>query len=347
MLFPAAVARGAARQRPALGQGADLRYRHRGGRHGREAHPRADSVLSPARARELPDRHRDGGRLRAVIRCTVSVHHKTGVEMEALTGASVAALTVYDMCKALVARHRHQRASPGGQGRRQERLPARGRAVTGPRQPRPAPVYGLMLAGGASSRMQRDKAALLYRGKSQLDRAVELASRHVSRVFVSVRAGQDADPARARRPLIVDSVAGDGPIVGIRSALAAHPKAAWLVLACDLPFLSDDGARASVGRTRPEARAPPRIAAPTTACPNRLCAMWEPKAAAEPRRIPGRGRQLSAQVSDAPRRENPRAPGPHRRSTTSTRRRNTHTPVGCSTAVPRPAPCSSKFSITP
>ncbi len=37
----------------------------------------------------------------AVIRCTVTVHHRTGVEMEALTGASIAALTVYDMCKAL------------------------------------------------------------------------------------------------------------------------------------------------------------------------------------------------------------------------------------------------------
>ena len=37
----------------------------------------------------------------AVIRCTVSVQHKTGVEMEALTGASIAALTIYDMCKAL------------------------------------------------------------------------------------------------------------------------------------------------------------------------------------------------------------------------------------------------------
>jgi cyclic pyranopterin phosphate synthase len=35
------------------------------------------------------------------IRCTVGVSHKTGVEMEALTGATVAALTVYDMCKAL------------------------------------------------------------------------------------------------------------------------------------------------------------------------------------------------------------------------------------------------------
>lgn len=37
----------------------------------------------------------------AVVRCVVSIHHKTGVEMEALTGASVAALTIYDMCKAL------------------------------------------------------------------------------------------------------------------------------------------------------------------------------------------------------------------------------------------------------
>ncbi len=35
------------------------------------------------------------------ITCQVRTTHRTGVEMEALTGASVAALTVYDMCKAL------------------------------------------------------------------------------------------------------------------------------------------------------------------------------------------------------------------------------------------------------
>jgi cyclic pyranopterin phosphate synthase len=34
------------------------------------------------------------------VRCTAKLHGKTGVEMEALTGASVAALTIYDMCKA-------------------------------------------------------------------------------------------------------------------------------------------------------------------------------------------------------------------------------------------------------
>lgn len=36
-----------------------------------------------------------------VLRCTVATTHKTGVEMEALTGATAAALTIYDMCKAL------------------------------------------------------------------------------------------------------------------------------------------------------------------------------------------------------------------------------------------------------
>ncbi len=42
---------------------------------------------------------RRGGEV--LVRCRVAVCHRTGVEMEALTGATVAALTIYDMCKAL------------------------------------------------------------------------------------------------------------------------------------------------------------------------------------------------------------------------------------------------------
>lgn len=42
-----------------------------------------------------------GGAGEVVIECTVKATHKTGVEMEALTGAATAALTIYDMCKAL------------------------------------------------------------------------------------------------------------------------------------------------------------------------------------------------------------------------------------------------------
>lgn len=36
-----------------------------------------------------------------VIDCTATITAKTGIEMEALVGASIAALTIYDMCKAL------------------------------------------------------------------------------------------------------------------------------------------------------------------------------------------------------------------------------------------------------
>jgi cyclic pyranopterin phosphate synthase len=65
-----------------------------------------------------------------LIRCTVALTHKTGVEMEALTGASIAALTVYDMCKALsheiVIDGLHLVEKSGG-----KRHVKRGRAVAG------------------------------------------------------------------------------------------------------------------------------------------------------------------------------------------------------------------------
>jgi molybdenum cofactor guanylyltransferase len=142
------------------------------------------------------------------------------------------------------------------------------------------PVYGLILAGGASTRMKRDKAALQYDGRKQLDRAFELAARHVDRVFVSVRAAQIDDPARSHFPLIVDSVAGEGPIVGIRSALAARPDVAWLVLACDLPFLNDAALGQLLAERDPASNATAYRSA-HDGLPEPLCAVWEPRAAAE------------------------------------------------------------------
>jgi molybdopterin-guanine dinucleotide biosynthesis protein A len=140
-------------------------------------------------------------------------------------------------------------------------------------------VYGLILAGGSSSRMHRDKASLPYQGRSQLDRAFELASRHVSPVFVSVRADQTADPTRAHRPMIVDCVAGEGPTVGIRSAFTAHPHAAWLVLACDLPFLSD-AVLSQLMRERDTDSVATAYRSAHDGLPEPLCAIWEPAAAA-------------------------------------------------------------------
>jgi molybdenum cofactor guanylyltransferase len=141
-----------------------------------------------------------------------------------------------------------------------------------------ARVYGLILAGGASSRMKRDKAVLEYGGKSQLDRAYALVSRHLAQVFVSVRESQARDAARARYPLIVDAVAGEGPIVGIRSALAAHQDTAWLVLACDLPFLTDAALEQLLAERDPAVLATAFRSA-HDGLPEPLCAVWEPAAA--------------------------------------------------------------------
>ena len=140
------------------------------------------------------------------------------------------------------------------------------------------PIFGLILAGGSSTRMHRDKATLQYQGRTQLVRTFELASRHVPDVFVSVRAAQTSDPTRSAHPMIVDSVAGEGPIVGIRSALAAHPKAAWLVLACDLPFLSDHAVDFLM-RRRDAAGVATAYKSAHDGLPEPLCAIWEPSAA--------------------------------------------------------------------
>jgi molybdenum cofactor guanylyltransferase len=141
-------------------------------------------------------------------------------------------------------------------------------------------LLGLVLAGGSSSRMKRDKAVLEYRGRTQLERTLELAQRHVGEVFVSVRGAQTQDPARARHSLIIDSVPGEGPIVGIRSAFAAHPDAAWLVLACDLPFLSD-AALEQLLAGRDPAMSATAFRSAHDGLPEPLCAIWEPRAAAE------------------------------------------------------------------
>lgn len=97
------------------------------------------------------------------------------------------------------------------------------------------PMYGLVLAGGKSSRMGQDKAALRREGQSQLAYVVRLLDDLVERVFVSARADQRDDPERSRFEQIVDRYEDLGPVAGILSAMDRYPDVDWLVLACDLP----------------------------------------------------------------------------------------------------------------
>lgn len=96
-------------------------------------------------------------------------------------------------------------------------------------------MYGLVLAGGESRRMGRDKALLIRDGRSQLAHIAALLERVTERVYVSSRQEQQDDPERSRFENIVDRYSGIGPIAGILSAMDAHPRVDWLVVACDLP----------------------------------------------------------------------------------------------------------------
>jgi molybdopterin-guanine dinucleotide biosynthesis protein A len=137
------------------------------------------------------------------------------------------------------------------------------------------PLYGLVLAGGRSTRMRTDKAALAYGARPQLAEAYDLVARHVSRAFVSVRADQAGEPLRAAYPQVVDGNAGRGPIAGIIAAQARHPEAAWLVVACDLPRLDDSTLEDLVAR-RDAARLATAFASAHDGLPEPLCAIYEP-----------------------------------------------------------------------
>jgi molybdopterin-guanine dinucleotide biosynthesis protein A len=97
------------------------------------------------------------------------------------------------------------------------------------------PLFGLVLAGGKSRRMGRDKALLDHDGQSQLAFAVHLLDEHVERVFVSTRAEQRDETERRQFAQIIDHYEEIGPVAGILSAMDEHPQADWLVVACDLP----------------------------------------------------------------------------------------------------------------
>jgi len=140
------------------------------------------------------------------------------------------------------------------------------------------PILGLVLTGGRSSRMNRDKASLAYHGRSQLERTMDLLAPFCSKSFVSVRADQTSDPLRSRYSQIVDQASELGPLAGILAAQAESPTAAWLVVACDLPRLDAD-TLAQLTQQRDPQRLATAFRSSSDGLPEPLCALYEPASA--------------------------------------------------------------------
>lgn len=162
--------------------------------------------------------------LKVTISCKVKTTFKTGVEMEALHGAMTAALTVYDMCKALsheiVIKETKLVAKTGGK-----------RTFLG------RPTMGLVLTGGKSERMKEDKALIQYKGKPHAEYIHGILSQYCDEVYLSARADQWKGTALEKLPTIVDSFSG--PIGGMLSAFDKYPDANWIIAACDLVHFNE------------------------------------------------------------------------------------------------------------
>ena len=137
-------------------------------------------------------------------------------------------------------------------------------------------IYGLVLAGGRSRRMGKDKAQLSYHGQPHSQYLYKLVSEVCDKVFLSIRDEQKSQYEQEFN-VIIDQDEFKGPFNGLLSAHNKYPEVAWLVVACDLPLVD----KASLGQLieqRDEERTATAYATLKSGLPEPLIAIWEPEA---------------------------------------------------------------------
>ncbi|HVI46936.1 MAG TPA: NTP transferase domain-containing protein [Chitinophaga sp.] len=137
-----------------------------------------------------------------------------------------------------------------------------------------APLKGLVLCGGLSTRMQEDKSKIVYHGMPQWQYLSQLLAGFTDEVYLSCRHEQLT--AFNNYPnTITDAVPYGGPSAGLLSAHQQFPAAAWLVLACDLPLISSQSLEVLI-RSRNPHKAATAFISPVNNLPEPLIAIWEP-----------------------------------------------------------------------
>lgn len=140
-------------------------------------------------------------------------------------------------------------------------------------------LFGLVLIGGQSTRMKTDKSLLRLHDHPQAVYAYDLLSRFCEKVFISCRPEQGRAAPVADLAQIHDDARyqGKGPLAGILSAMETHLKTAWLVLACDLPFVSETTLEELLKHRTPEKIAT-AFRSSHDGLPEPLCTVYEPQA---------------------------------------------------------------------
>ena len=134
-------------------------------------------------------------------------------------------------------------------------------------------LNALILIGGQSKRMGKDKSLLDYHGKPQWQHSVSLVEDLVDKTFISVRANQQVDYPS----LLVDKIAGIGPFGAILTALESYPNRAFLVLATDLPYIDQKALKKLISK-RDATKYATALQGNNKDYPEPLACIWEPKA---------------------------------------------------------------------
>ena len=136
-------------------------------------------------------------------------------------------------------------------------------------------VNGLVLCGGNSTRMGRDKGDIQYHNKPQKEYLYELLQEHCEDTFFSCN-GKQAQVMK-NLPVIEDTFIGLGATGGILSAFQHNPNVAWLAVACDLPFLNKDTIAYLINH-RNSSKTATSFWDSEGKFPEPLVTIWEPKA---------------------------------------------------------------------
>lgn len=138
------------------------------------------------------------------------------------------------------------------------------------------PVNGLVLAGGESRRMQKDKGELKYYGTSQREHVQALLRPLCSATYLSCNPSQ-ATAIGDKAGMLIDTFQGLGPMGGILSAFRKDPNGAWLTVACDLPLLTSSTLQYLIKHRNPSKLATAFFDSDAK-FPEPLVTLWEPRA---------------------------------------------------------------------
>lgn len=139
-------------------------------------------------------------------------------------------------------------------------------------------LHGLVLAGGRSSRMGRDKADIAYGSLPQWRAVADLLTSVCVRVWWSCTEAQRA-AWKIGDAGIVDQAPGLGPAAGLHAAFTRVPRVAWIVLGCDYPDLHALDVQALAAARAPDADAIAFTPATSDGL-DPMLSLWEPAAQA-------------------------------------------------------------------